>query len=540
MTEKADAELSNRALPGPGSDLPPEAISVEDGFQKGKKKDLGLSFKLPWQLYWLAPNLLTGFLGDSKATQAKRDEVHNSRSRVPAEQGLQSPMIWGVELYGPGEIEDLYRSLKALKWFGIGAGDFDADVAEVVQRTRSHGGGAHLNLGYVFRHGSRKPSLLAKNFASLPDGVDALKVEVFQITDSMTAVLVGFSLLEPLTNAYERELNRDRNTYHRRMRRKGIQSLDPINQKIAAVHSTRSQLRAMVGTWFTNNLPGYFSNLGQPALFPTMELVAGNGSAFVEAGHSLPRYESWQRLLFNVSAHEVWSDERKLALRLAFLDGRDEHQGLHIFASLDNNIYKAANPVDTNFSLCRDSATYCHDEASGILVQSATLQYLKEHMRDLNRTRERMKHARSGKRSTSRTIDEIGRFFDRNIGFPAVARDLARHSKLLHSYQHACGRFATKYWHDDKTYFLSDSIQQRLQSLSMQLTEEEASIRGHFEQVTNILSVRESVKAQKRMERLTVVALVVALCSLAAALPKWERVAAVLQGVWSSIKAVAT
>lgn len=83
MTEKIDAELSNEALPGSGSDLPPEANSVEDGIQKDRKKHLGLSFKLPWQCYWLAPNLLSGLLGESKASQAKRDEWQNSRSRVP-------------------------------------------------------------------------------------------------------------------------------------------------------------------------------------------------------------------------------------------------------------------------------------------------------------------------------------------------------------------------------------------------------------------------------------------------------------------------
>ncbi|MEA3591891.1 hypothetical protein OIN95_14510, partial [Staphylococcus aureus] len=50
--------------------------------------------------------------------------------------------------------------------------------------------------------------------------------------------------------------------------------------------------------------------------------------------------------------------------------------------------------------------------------------------------------------------------------------------------------------------------------MANRLTEEEVSIREHFEQVSAVLSVRESIKAQRRMEWLTVLALVVAFASL--------------------------
>src|SRR5690606_36321445 len=52
-----------------------------------------------------------------------------------------------------------------------------------------------------------------------------------------------------------------------------------------------------------------------------------------------------------------------------------------------------------------------------------------------------------------------------------------------------------------------------------QIITEERSLREHFEQLSTVLSVRESVQAQKRMEWLTVIAVVIATASLLVALP---------------------
>ncbi|WP_146027568.1 hypothetical protein [Stenotrophomonas bentonitica] len=500
-----------------------------------------LVLKLRWQAYWFAPNLLAGLDGDDKASKAARDEERNRESRVPQDQALESRMAWGVELYGPGEIDTLYESLDSLGWSGIGGSSAEGDAASSVRRMRSKGGGAWLNLGYVFRRGSRKRSFLSKNFTHLPDDVESLKVNVFQITDSMTAVLIGFSLSGSLVEAYARELNRDRSTYYQRKTKpKSIEWVGPLNQKEAAIARRRTHLRSMVGQWFADHLPGFFSGLQQPSSFPTMELVAANSSAFVALGQSMPHFENWRRLLINVRRDEVLTEEERPALKLAFFDSREMDQGLHIFASVDTTLYDNA-PLDGAEAPSRRKPTmHCHDVAGGVLVHSATLQYLKEHMKDIHRTRERMKEARSGRRSTSRTISEITQFFDRNIGLPAVTRDLARHSKHVHWYRHDCGRFSAKSWQGDKTYFFFESIQKRLQSLSAQLTDEEAAIRSHFEQLTSILSVRESIKAQRRMEVLTVSALVVAVGSLVVALPKWDSIAKTLQDAWQALMALAS
>lgn len=490
--------------------------------------------KLQWEAYYWAPNLLSHLGWGGQGGQDARDQKENEGTRVPEAQSLRSPMIWGVELYGPGEIDTLYDALDTLGWTSVGGASSEHSASRSIRHMRSRGGGAWRNIGHVLRRGSQKPSIMATNFGPLPSEVESLKVGVFQVTASLTAVLVGFKLRGAALVGYETEINADRATRHRRRSRpRAVEWVQPWHQKETAVSSTRDQLRSLVGQWFSSYLPGYFSGLKRPSSFPTMELVTANSSVFKNEDDQTHHSEGWRRLLVDASWDDVWSHQTQPALKFAFVNRTDEDAGLHILASLDSAQYDIA-PMDGAIGPGTMWPTsYVHESMGAVLVHRATLEYLKEHLGDLNRTRERMKEARHGSNSTTRTIDEIGQFFDRNIGFPAVARDLARHSKDVHWCKRECGRFTAKSWHDDTIYNLGDTTRKRVLSLSVELTEEEAAIRSHFEQLTNILSVRESIQAQNKMMHLTVVALLVAFCSLLVALPKENVVFRALNDVWS-------
>jgi hypothetical protein len=66
---------------------------------------------------------------------------------------------------------------------------------------------------------------------------------------------------------------------------------------------------------------------------------------------------------------------------------------------------------------------------------------------------------------------------------------------------------------------IANMLQDRTNWLAKQVRTEEHTAREHFEQLASILSVRESVRAQRRMEWLTLAALFVATGSLAVAIP---------------------
>jgi hypothetical protein len=84
-----------------------------------------------------------------------------------------------------------------------------------------------------------------------------------------------------------------------------------------------------------------------------------------------------------------------------------------------------------------------------------------------------------------------------------------------------CGDFVTQEWgHDrNRAYTLAEALASRMRGLAEHFSKDEASTREQFEQFASILSIKESIRAQKRMEILTVVALLVAFLSLLAALP---------------------
>ncbi|MEE9877482.1 MAG: hypothetical protein PBU97_13395 [Stenotrophomonas maltophilia] len=462
--------------------------------------------------------------------EREHDRKENERLRVPLELELRVNMIWGVELYGAAEVEGLYSGLEKLGWKGVAAWNEKDSVLRWVRERRSIGAEAWLNVGPVLGKERRGNAPLIHNFATLPAGVESLTVSVHQITSSLTAMLVGFELGESLTLRYASELNQDHTTYLRRSfrSRRSIESIGPENQKREAIEVARRDLRRMVGHWFGQNIPGFFSGLNRPEKFPTMELLTSqNGPIFHEPEHS-PRngFLGWRWALANVSRHETWAYKDMPELQLSMSRFREEEEGLHILTALDVAAYPEEKMKFYGGKTMNAFRYVCHEKLRGFLIHASTLEYLKEQSRDINVTRENLKKARSGRRSVERSLHEISQFFDRTLGSPAIARELARKSKDAGWYNHDCPSFTTPGWRDgDKPRELTEEIRGGVNYLANRLTEDEVSIREHFEQVSAVLSVRESIKAQRRMEWLTVLALIVAFASLMVAFLPRDKLA---------------
>jgi hypothetical protein len=446
-------------------------------------------------------------------------------------------MVWGVELYGPTEIESLYLGMKKLGWMRVGAFNADDSAVNHIRRRRSYGSGGWMNIGRVSPKGEHAPSLLAKNFAPLPPGVESLLARVFHITPSLTAVLIGFQLQESLASLYECEINRDRRTIRRRAHRpRTIELLGPGHQKREAVVATRHRLRRTAGHWFACHLPGYFCGLKVPTDLPTMELLVGRGLDLSDTDSpSRGMLHGWPRLLLNVPPHELWTDNGHSGLQLAFEQHRDKDEGSHLVVALDTKTFSEEATKQVGGRKATAYSWICNEILSGTLVHVATIEYLKEHTRDIHLTRQNLRNARSGRRHVSRTLDEIGLFFDRTIGSPAIFSELAKNSGNEGWYRHDCGSFTNSGWRDeDKKRKLYDVIRRQVFRLSSHLAEEEARLRGHFEQLSTILSIRESIKAQRRMELLTVLVLLVAFASLVIAMPRLSEAANKIESLWHS------
>lgn len=484
----------------------------------------GLVRKLWWRAHWLLPNTFPGPYGkDDRAYQERRDREANAASRVPEEEELRLPVIWGAELFGPAEAEALYQNLARLKWSSGGLSR-EGGAAEWIRHQRSYGtGGSWYNVDIVVRQQDRQRWLMVHNFAPLPDEIDYLHVSFFLLTPSLTCALVGFVFKEDATRLYEQELNKDRESVRKRARHGwGISTLDPGHLKRRSIEQARSRLRRIAGHWFEANLPGYFCGRSIDRL-PTAELVTTRTHRLFSKETEKPTriWSCWRRQIANPFPFDVWTADACPGFQLLMTHShRIDDEAFHMVVALCT-----ADVPDEGVKYYggRDReayARYCQERLDGILSNYAALAFLQEASKDVRSSRAALKISSLGSRKCVRVLDQIQSFFDRSLGLPAVAAELRSRSEHLHQYRHECTGFLAPAWSKEEDQReIAKTLQEWTNWQSARVIAEEHSAREHFEQLASILSVRESVRAQRRMEWLTVAALVVATSSLVVAIP---------------------
>lgn len=475
--------------------------------------------KLHWRAFWLLPQFVPHPYPTDSAYWRDRDQKNNEQTRVPEDQELRVGMVWGVELYGPAEIENLYAGLKMLGWRSVGE---RSSIQSWIQHQRAFGYGGWLNVGYVLDRTDRDRNFMIHNYSKLPSSVSTLVVRCHQISPSLTGILIGFQLNESTARCYEDELSRDRATILKRGARFTVSHWDPEHQKHESVDEARSRLRRMAGAWFKQNLPGFFCSLQRPEAFPTMELLMVKNGPIFHDPEKLPEdaFFGWRRLTANPMPWDVWSCEDVPGLQLTMSRSRDDADGVHIKVALDESKLIEDEMKSWGGKTIRAIAHKIHEELEGLLIHASTIQYLREQSRDIKLTRVALKKARSGMRSVMRTLQEIGLYFDRTLGSPAITRELVKKSEGAGWYSRDFLKFMMpSRGKNSEPLDLSEEIRSSVNHLASRVNEDESAMRAHIEQISSVLSVRESVKAQRRMEWLTVIAVVVAIVALIVGLP---------------------
>jgi hypothetical protein len=105
------------------------------------------------------------------------------------------------------------------------------------------------------------------------------------------------------------------------------------------------------------------------------------------------------------------------------------------------------------------------------------------------------------------------------LGTPTIVAELQKQSEHASAYAWRWEDFRSEPMRDggERTR-LAEAFRFQTRNLSERVIVDDEATRAHFEQIASILSTRESVKAQRRMEWLTVFTAILAVASLLVAL----------------------
>jgi len=508
---------------------PPQQASpspVEDTLVAGestvlKKREMpAILRKLQGRAHWFAPNLIPVYRRDAEC-ERRLDRESNEESSVPEDTELRVRALWGVEVFGPNESERLYEALKRLNWSAGGIGTEGGGAMAWVQQQRSYGWGGNYNVGLVVRHGQKRKFLGVSNQAEMPDGVDYLLVRIHQICPAVTCLVVCFVLDGEAMKRYEHELNLERRTRLRRGARWWVTHLSPSHIKQESIAAVRSDLRRSICDWFDRTIPGYFATSRLARSLPFAELLCTANDDVFSTPPLCPHFD-WRRILVNPAKHEIWTQQSTTPLRFV-LNRSLWPEELRNFLVAGLSLSSLSAEQLQMYGGTNGVVHICNEELDGLLPFVAASAYLEEISCELKLAREELRLSKS-RGKTLRSIKRIQQFFDRSAGVPTAAREICKFVERPGVLKFYCGSFTAPNLGKETTERdFAEELRRILHHTASNLLEDESSTREHFEQLSSVLSIRESIGAQRRMELLTVAAILVAGLSLAAAWPEhWD------------------
>lgn len=480
-------------------------------------------------LHYRLPNLKLLQSPETREYVQRRDERKNNETRVPPEDELSLRALWGVEIFGPTEIDGLYAALKRLDWDVDQLRGPDTGVLKWISEQRMYGSEGTFNLGVIQRKGQRR-FIPSGRHAPIPEAVDYMHGYIYQVSPSTTAVILCFVLAEEVSASYEATLNTDRYTTNQPNRRSsGYRIFDVEHLKRHTVKDIRFKSRRIVTDWFQENLPGFFSLASDGKRLPTAELVTTANEPLLTGTMAAMRNEPpWVKIIKGYGFRDIWTLKDFQGLSLAW-DESDDASRFHSLINLQTGLL-----LDEHLKYLGDRGTpsfsaFVSERVEGILVHFAVTAFLRDVIRTLRLTRDTMSTKASSHRAVLRAIDHIKSFFDKSIGLPTMTSELAAKSENDHSYRWYCAEFESEPWRPgEQPAKIAETLRARTHYLAARALAQEKETREHLEQVSTILSTQESIRAQRRMELLTIATTLVAAASLLVALMSVDRFASAI------------
>jgi hypothetical protein len=431
-----------------------------------------------------------------------------------------------VELYGASEIDGLYEALKRLDWDVDRLRSPDRGLVSWITQMRMYGSEGNFNLGSIHRKGEKR-FMPADRTAPLPDGIDYMHGYVYQVSPSLTAIVLCFVPKEAETGAYTTVLNTDqRTTNERNSRSRGYRIIDVIRAKERAAKLVRSHLRSLVAQWFKENIPGFFSLRGATDRLPMAELLITRRQQLLHGAVERTEEEArWVSIVRRPGFREVWKLKGINGLSLTW-DEVEDTSRFHTLINLQTELLGEESLKHYGERGVRTYAAFVSEQTEGVLIHLGVIAGLLEVLRGLRQTRDTFPKESRSHKQVLQALKQIRELFENSVGLPSITYEMAARAENDRSFRWLCEEFVSEPWRPNETAMnIAEALRTRTHYLASRALAQERETREHFEQISGILNTQESVRAQKRMEVLTVVTTVLATASLLVALLSIDRIA---------------
>ncbi len=476
--------------------------------------------KIIWPLHARYPNTIPNPYGSDKEYIKERDTKDNIESALEESVKLQLGCIMVSEIFGPADIDALYQNLERIGWDRERSPipDSESNVASL-RKMRLYGSEGTLRPGWVCRLEDVRKYGGVRYTAEFPSAFSSLLVTITQLTPSVTCLTIGFILSDESAAEYANEINKPAKTINVRRRGERGYFVDNVAHiKMKRVQRTREKYQDLCISWISSNFPGHFAKHCKRSHFPTVEFVSVEG--FTPFDKEEPKDRSWMHWSRFVNIgydFSVWTCTSVPSLRFSLDAAHWDKNPNHMTVALRWDTVSEDDKRHYSGDSLSSRVYFANDRLDGVIPRYALATYLRELLRNLKETRQAVSGILKPKDSSG-YVDEISTFFRRSVGVPSIAREALALSKNDASFRWNATGFSQQIRpSEDKTYEIAEGLKSSLGLFSQQLLEEDRDTREFLSQLSSAMGTRESITAQRRMEWVAVLALLVAVISMGVA-----------------------
>lgn len=457
-----------------------------------------------WWGYTRFPAIVPEFNRRGWPPRTEQDRTANAQTTVPKDESVDLLCFLALEVYGPAEIDQLYAGLRKLGWDNSWRVGLRENCIEWIQRQRQRGHAGSCTVGIVngMGRGGLSPDGLQ---ADLPDGIEYLIVKVHHICPSLTGIQILFAVDAKFRGEYQTELNTERTSERKPV--KGVVGaythLDPFSQKTRSIQSIRANWQRRISDWMWKYLPGLFCSTANRGI-PTAECVMTNAVNIVDGSKEMAGPSRlWCDVLTSRVPYDVWKYAKNDAIYIAPI-GYERDERSHLFVAICQERIPTEMAKKFGGADIAGVTSILWETLDRVPVQFGVLAVLTALRCRLMLVRDAQQRMRSGERRAIKALDDIQKFFASDAQVPGILLDLkVAAEECGNLLWWGSGFVPVKVNPNEAPPDLSSRIREIVRATADSLIRNDEVTRDGLKQLSDVVSARVSVRAQRTMRRLT-------------------------------------